>query len=97
MIEIFSCVLLLFGALFCFTSALGCLRFKGFLNKMHSASIGDNLGCPLMLVAIAMKSDSYISATKIIILAIIILIVSPTSSYILNLYVLRKKLKSKKS
>lgn len=96
MTEILSCVLLFFGSFFCFTSSLGCLRFKGFLNKMHAASIGDNFGCPLMLMGIALKSDSYISAIKIIFLAIIILVVSPTSSYILNLYVLRKRLKSKK-
>lgn len=96
MIEIFSYVLIFLGSLFCLTSSLGCLRFKGFINKMHAASIGDNLACPLMLIGIAIKSSSYILAAKIILLAVIILVVSPVNSYILNLYALRKRSDSKK-
>lgn len=96
MIDVISCVLIFLGAFLCFTSALGCIRFKGFLNKMHAVSIGDSLGCPLMLIGIALNSSSYIAAFKITILVFIILVVNPMSSYILNLYALRKRVKTKR-
>jgi len=90
MIEIISCVIMIFGAFFCLTSAIGCKRFPTYFTKMHALSVSDSFGCPLVLLGAALKASSLLLAIKILILVFLLLIVNPTNSYLLNNFVIKK-------
>ncbi len=74
------------------SAVIGCHRLPDFFIKMHAASVGDAVGCPLVLLGIALQSNSLIIAAKIILLALILLIINPTASYILNRIALKQGL-----
>jgi multicomponent Na+:H+ antiporter subunit G len=80
MIEILSYFFIFIGLLMLVSAVIGCHRLPDYFCKMHAATIGDALGCPLILFGLAIKASSL----KIFLLAIIILLVNPFSSYILN-------------
>ncbi len=67
------------------TAVIGCHRLPDYFCKMHAATVGDAVGCPLILIGIAIHS---VAGLKIILLSIILLIVNPASSYILNRFAL---------
>lgn len=84
MIEIFANIFIFIGLFKVITAVIGCERLPDFFTKMHAATIGDAVGCPLILVGLALKAATFILGLKIFLLAIILLIINPTSSYILN-------------
>ena len=88
MSEIISYILIGIGLLMIVIVVSGCSRLPDYFCKMHAATIGDCVGCPLILFGIAMQSDQ---ALKISILALVLLIVNPASSYILNRIAMRFK------
>ena len=92
MIEIFSYILIFLGLFLILSAAIGCNRFPDYFSKMHAATVGDIAGCPLVLIGIALQSKTNILGIKIAILAIILLIVNPTASYILNKIALKQGL-----
>ncbi len=91
-LEIFSYFFIFLGLLMILSAVIGCHRLPDFFTKMHAASVGDAVGCPLVLLGIALQSNSIIIAVKIILLALILLIVNPTASYILNRIALKNDL-----
>jgi multicomponent Na+:H+ antiporter subunit G len=84
MIEIISYILIFLGLLMIFSAVIGCHRLPDYFTKMHAATVGDVIGCPLVMFGLALQSNSLILAGKICLLALILLIVNPTASYILN-------------
>ena len=92
MIEIFSYILILLGLFLILSAVIGFNRFPDYFSKMHAATVGDIAGCPLVLIGIALQSKTTILGIKIALLAIILLIVTPTASYILNKIALKQKL-----
>ncbi len=83
-LEIFSYFFIFLGLLMILSAVVGCYRLPDFFTKMHAASVGDAVGCPLVLLGLALQSNSLIIGAKIILLAVILLVVNPTASYILN-------------
>jgi multicomponent Na+:H+ antiporter subunit G len=88
MISNFAYLLIFLGLFLIFTSVIGCYRFPDYFSKMHAATIGDAVGCPLSLVGIALLSNNW----KIAFLVPILLVINPTASYILNRVALKKGL-----
>jgi multicomponent Na+:H+ antiporter subunit G len=84
LLNAFSYILIFIGLLMIFSAVVGCQRFPDYFSKMHAATIGDVVGCPMILLGLALQSNSLIMAIKIILLAFILLIVNPTASFILN-------------
>ena len=84
MIEILSNILIVIGLFMLVTAVIGCDRLPDYFTKMHAATIGDAVGCPLILIGIALKSSTIILSLKIILLAFILIIINPSASYILN-------------
>jgi multicomponent Na+:H+ antiporter subunit G len=90
MINILSFFLIFLGLFFILTAVIGCYRLPDYFSKMHAATVGDVVGCPLILIGIALRSET--SFGKIMLLAFIFLIINPTASYILNRIALKKGL-----
>ena len=92
MIEVFSYFLIFLGLLMVITAVVGCNRLPDYFTKMHAVTVGDAVGCPLILVGIALQAASLIMAIKLILLALILLVINPTASYILNRIALKQGL-----
>jgi len=88
MTEVISYSLIFLGLVMIFSAVVGCHRLPDYFAKMHAATIGDVVGCPLILLGLALQGGSL----KILLLAIVLLIVNPTSSYILNRIALKQGL-----
>ncbi len=92
MIEIISYFLIFIGLAMILSAVIGCNRLPDYFTKMHAATVGDVVGCPLVMLGIALQSTTLISAVKIVLLAFILLIINPTASYILNRIALKQGL-----
>ncbi len=90
MINLLSYSLIFIGLFCILTAIIGCNRLPDYFSKMHAATIGDVVGCPLMLLGIAFQSQSLVLGEKIAFLALILLIINPTASYILNRIALKQ-------
>jgi multicomponent Na+:H+ antiporter subunit G len=88
MLEVISYIFITIGIIMIVTAVVGCNRLPDYFCKMHAATVGDAVGCPLILIGIALQSEH---SLKIILLSIIILIVNPAGSYILNRFALNEK------
>lgn len=88
MISILAYLLIFLGLFLIFTAILGCYRLPDYFSKMHAATIGDVVGCPLVLIGIALLNHNW----KIALLVPILLVINPTASYILNRIALKKDL-----
>ena len=92
MINIISYFLIFLGLIMILSAVIGCNRLPDYFTKMHAATIGDVVGCPLVMIGFALQANNLILALKIILLAFILLVINPTASYILNRIALRQGL-----
>lgn len=82
-LGIVSAVLLLTGAFFALTGAVGLFRFPDFFSRVHAASITDSLASILIISGLILISDFGINAAKLAFILIFLLITSPTASHAL--------------
>lgn len=90
MIDIISYFLIFLGLIMIITAIIGCNKLPNYFCKMHAATVGDVIGCPLILLGVAMHSNV---SWKIILLGFVLLIVNPASSYMLNRFALAQEKK----
>jgi monovalent cation/proton antiporter MnhG/PhaG subunit len=76
-------VLALFGALFFLVGTLGLLRLPDFFSRTHAATKCDTVGAGSVLVALAIFNGLDASTWKIIALAVLVLLSSPTVGHAL--------------
>jgi multicomponent Na+:H+ antiporter subunit G len=87
MVDVISYCFIFFGIFFIISAVVGCYRLPDFFCKMHAATIGDAVGCPLVLVGLSIQASSF----KILLLAFILLVINPTASYILNQIAIKER------
>lgn len=92
-VNIISWVFICSGTFFVLSGALGILRMPDFFTRIHPAGVIDSFGAPLILVGVAIKLGFTLVAGKIILLAMLLLITSPTATHILAQTALISKLK----
>ncbi len=89
MLDIIVVILLSLGILFFLGTINGLLRFPDFYTRMHAAGKGDTLSTVLILLGLALYSchhpsvEAYITGFKIIFIAVLIFIASPTATHAL--------------
>ncbi len=71
------------GALFFFVGTLGVLRLPDFFCRTHAATKCDTVGAGSVLIALAILNGLDASTVKIVVLAALILLSSPTSGHAL--------------
>ena len=76
-------VFLLLGVFFVFTGALGLFRMPECITRIHAASVADVFGAVLMLIGFAFLSLSWAVAAKLVLLAVFLIIASPTACHAL--------------
>jgi len=71
------------GALFFLVGTLGVLRLPDFFCRTHAATKCDTVGAGSVLIALAIFNGLEVSSIKILVLAALILLTSPTSAHAL--------------
>ena len=89
MLDFFVVLLLSLGVLFFLGTTNWLLRFPDFYTRMHAAGKGDTLSTILILFGLALyvfhhpSAESFLTAFKIIFIAVLIFIASPTATHAL--------------
>ena len=78
-LPIIGTVLLIAGAFFTVTGAVGILRMPDFFTRLHPAGIKDALGLPLIAIGLMCVSGATLTSLKIFFLVVFILLTSPTA------------------
>ena len=81
MINITGYMLIVIGILFNIFGCIGLVRFPDVYNRLQASTKCVTLGTILLLVGVALLSDSGALAAKAIICAVFILITSPTAAH----------------
>ena len=80
-IDIISWICLLLGSFFCFTGALGLLRFPDFFSRTHAAGITDTMGAGLILIGLMLQSGWGLVLPKLLLILLFSLLASTTASH----------------
>lgn len=82
-IQYSGAILLLCGSFFVFTASVGLFRFPECITRIHAAGVADAFGVCLILFGVALLSLSWAVAVKLLLLALFLLITSPTACHAL--------------
>ena len=80
-LDSLSWILFVLGGFFICTGAIGVLRFPDFYTRLHAAGITDTLGADLILLAMALQSDNWLTIVKLFIMFIFLTLTSPVSTH----------------
>lgn len=81
--QYFAFFIIILGVVTCFIAVAGMIKFNDFFTKAHAAGLSDVCGCGLILLGIMLGEGLNVFFFKLLLLIFIILITSPTSTYIL--------------
>lgn len=81
MLEAFSWICLLLGAVLGMVGGIGMHRFPDFYTRLHAASITDTLCAALFLLGLGFQAGLSLAALKLFLIFIFIFITSPTASH----------------
>ena len=75
--------LIIAGAFFALTSAVGLLRFPDFFTRLHPAGVADSLGTPCILAGLMLHAGLTLISGKILLLLLFLLVTTPTACHAL--------------
>lgn len=75
--------LMLGGAFFVLSGAVGILRFPDFFSRLHPAGVKDALGAPMLLTGLMLISGWNLTTLKLVMLIAFMMITSPTATHAL--------------
>lgn len=82
-LAVLSWVFLMTGSAFSLIGGIGLLRLPDFYARMHGGGITDTLGAGLILIGLALQAGLSLTAVKLLLILLFLLIASPTSGYAL--------------
>jgi multicomponent Na+:H+ antiporter subunit G len=82
-IDLLSWACLVAGGAFCIVGAVGMLRMPDFYTRVHAASVVDTLGAGLVLLGLLLQAGFTLVAVKLLIVAALLLLASPTATHAL--------------
>ena len=83
LVLIFAGFLVLAGSAFAAVAALGILRLPDVYTRMHSASKAGAVGAGMLLLALALTSDSMPTALRALAAVVFILLTAPLAAHLL--------------
>lgn len=92
LIDGISWILLLVGSFFVLVGNIGLVRFPDFYTRLHAAGITDTLGAGLVLLGLAFQAGLTLIAVKLIVIALFLMVTSPTAAHALAKAALHGKL-----
>ncbi len=83
LVDAASAVCLLAGGAFCIVGGVGLLRMPDFYTRVHAASVVDTIGALLILLGLLLQAGPTLVGAKLMMLAAMLLLVSPTATHAL--------------
>ena len=80
-LDILSWTFFLLGSLFVFSGSLGLVRFPDFYTRIHAAGVTDTFGSELIIVAMALQTESFTTLIKLFLIALFLLLTSPVATH----------------
>lgn len=77
-------ILLIIGSFFLFTATYGLFRFSDVFTRLHATTKCDTVAAGCIILAVALRSGSWVVAGKLAMIFIFILLVSPTASHMIG-------------
>lgn len=77
-------VLILFGAMLCLTAAIGLLRFRDLLTRMHAATKPQVLGVLLVLLGVALSKESGLHIGMLLLVGIFQMLTIPVGAHMVG-------------
>ncbi|MCS6770698.1 MAG: monovalent cation/H(+) antiporter subunit G [Kiritimatiellae bacterium] len=92
-LELVAAALMAVGGFFFFAGTVGFLRFPDFYTRLHALTKADNLGFGLTGAGLALLSESWVVAAKILLIWILLLISASACSLLIARGALRNGIK----
>jgi multicomponent Na+:H+ antiporter subunit G len=80
-LDILSWISIGLGGIFVVIGGIGLVRMPDFYTRLHPAGITDTLGAALILLGLLLQAGFTITAAKIVIIFLFLMITSPTASH----------------
>ena len=78
MLDLFTIVLVLAGAVFFLAGVVGLLRFPDTLSRVHALTKADNVGLGLVVIALLPQAGSIGTGFKLLLIWLLVLLASAT-------------------
>jgi len=83
MLEIISSALLILGAFFSLTGAVGLFKFPDFFTRVHAASVTDSIATILIILGLMLRSDFDLVLVKLLFILVFMLLTGPAAAHAL--------------
>jgi multicomponent Na+:H+ antiporter subunit G len=78
LLDLFSAVCLLMGAVFFLAGVVGLLRFHDTLSRLHALTKADNVGLGLIVIGLLPQAGSVLAALKLLLVWVLVLLAAST-------------------
>ena len=83
-LDLFSIAAIGAGAFFFVAGTIGLLRFPDSLTRLHALTKADNLGLGLVALGLIPRADSALSALKLIVIWVLVLLSGGSTSQLIG-------------
>ena len=84
LLDLFSIAAISAGTFFFFAGTVGLLRFPDSLPRLHALTKADNLGLGLVALGLIPRADSALSALKLIVIWVLVLLSGGSTSQLIG-------------
>jgi multicomponent Na+:H+ antiporter subunit G len=84
LLDLFSIAAISAGTFFFFAGTVGLLRFPDSLTRLHALTKADNLGLGLVALGLIPRADSALSALKLIVIWVLVLLSGGSPSQLIG-------------
>jgi len=78
LLDLFTSVALVLGALFFLAGVVGLLRFPDTLSRLHALTKADNVGLGLIVIGLLPQAGSVFAALKLLLVWLLVLLAAST-------------------
>lgn len=82
-LDVISSVLLISGAFFGLSGAMGLFKFPDFFTRVHAASVTDSPAAILIIVGLLLQTSFDLNTAKLLFILAFLMITGPTASHAL--------------
>jgi len=80
--ELAGALLVIAGMPFFLAGTIGLLRFPDVFTRLHALTKADNLGLGLVVVGLLLQADSWVTARKLLLIWLVVLVGSATACHL---------------
>lgn len=88
-IDLATAFLLILGCAFFLAGSVGLVRFPDVFNRLHALTKADNAGLGLIVLGLALQSETMFDAVKLLLIWVLVLISSAGSCHLIARNALR--------